>query len=574
MKRSIAALALAGLVGVGWLVFAGEDEKSIVPPTPSAVPADQSETPVLRPELVLAPLTPRVEAEPADTTTQAVRSEKPTYPQRAVEEKPSDPDNGIKPDFPWHSALNALASPGPDRRERAMLDFLKTTVRLGGERLDEVLAELAAGCGLKIVISPEALELFEEEEVTVHLRLVRISLKNTLNLLLASHESLVWYREKDTFHVGIRQCVVMEEVAEGPDFRSFPLERDAEQVEERTRRITVNFPDTPLREVISFIQDITGENVIVDSSVDTESKTVNAKFSAPLSPREVLLKLVQPIGLDVVRRHEALFVTQPEEAAETRASQAQVESDRQEGATHLQRVVPGSFASGTPVQAAGLVGATGLEVGLDDAIRSSTETVSLPPNSMVEEVCERIAIRTGMEWRLQRSMEDTQRVRLDWFGSDAASRALLQNAWHSAAGAPERFTQLAQAALADLEAARTLSNNLDLAALRDARRRKGEAYGAASVAVARAWVAADAAKGVAPNEVPAERIESAANLARALRGSPNHGRGSDCWDASGRLAAGNAVECAGCYVLILRDVAIWLGQPQRSEPHPGAALLR
>ncbi len=80
-----------------------------------------------------------------------------------------------------------------------------------------------------------------------------------------------------------------------------------------SRTVTLNFPDTPFAEVVSFLQDITGLNITVGGSVDTEEKTVQLRL------RDILLEdalkiILEQTGLAMTFRNETLLITEPEEA--------------------------------------------------------------------------------------------------------------------------------------------------------------------------------------------------------------------------------------------------------------------
>ena len=80
-----------------------------------------------------------------------------------------------------------------------------------------------------------------------------------------------------------------------------------------SRTVTLNFPDTPFAEVVSFLQDITGLNITIGASVDAEEKTVRLRL------RDILLQdamkiILEQTGLAMTYANETLLITQPEEA--------------------------------------------------------------------------------------------------------------------------------------------------------------------------------------------------------------------------------------------------------------------
>lgn len=65
-----------------------------------------------------------------------------------------------------------------------------------------------------------------------------------------------------------------------------PPPTPAERIEQELarRRVTLNFPDTPMTEVVSFLQDITGLNIVLQPEVDGEQRKVMLRL------RDVSLK--------------------------------------------------------------------------------------------------------------------------------------------------------------------------------------------------------------------------------------------------------------------------------------------
>ncbi|HBP23669.1 MAG TPA: hypothetical protein DEA08_38565 [Planctomycetes bacterium] len=75
-----------------------------------------------------------------------------------------------------------------------------------------------------------------------------------------------------------------------------------------SRPVTLNFPDTALSEVISFLQDITGLNITLGAGVDGEETTVSLRL------REILLKdalkiILEQTDLAMTFKNETLLIT-------------------------------------------------------------------------------------------------------------------------------------------------------------------------------------------------------------------------------------------------------------------------
>lgn len=81
----------------------------------------------------------------------------------------------------------------------------------------------------------------------------------------------------------------------------------------KSRKVTLNFPETPFGEVVSFLQDITGLNITVSPQVDQEQTTVSLRLKD--IPLEDAMKLIlEQTKLAMVFQNETLLITPPEEA--------------------------------------------------------------------------------------------------------------------------------------------------------------------------------------------------------------------------------------------------------------------
>jgi general secretion pathway protein D len=90
------------------------------------------------------------------------------------------------------------------------LDSQQITLSFDETPFEEAIDFLRDITGLNYVISADARDLIENEEVTVSLRLKDISLKNALNLILASNESLSWRIEDGVIKIGTEEDSVPE----------------------------------------------------------------------------------------------------------------------------------------------------------------------------------------------------------------------------------------------------------------------------------------------------------------------------------------------------------------------------
>jgi hypothetical protein len=81
----------------------------------------------------------------------------------------------------------------------------------------------------------------------------------------------------------------------------------------KSRKVTLNFPETPFAEVISFLQDITGLNITVSPAVDQEEVTVSLRLrEIPLE--DALRIILEQTQLAMAFKNETLMITPPDEA--------------------------------------------------------------------------------------------------------------------------------------------------------------------------------------------------------------------------------------------------------------------
>jgi type II secretory pathway component GspD/PulD (secretin) len=85
------------------------------------------------------------------------------------------------------------------------LDSQQISLNFDGTAFDEAIDFLRDITGLNYVVTKDAKDLIENESVTVSLRLKNISLKNALNLILASNESLQWRIESGVLKIGTEE---------------------------------------------------------------------------------------------------------------------------------------------------------------------------------------------------------------------------------------------------------------------------------------------------------------------------------------------------------------------------------
>lgn len=138
-----------------------------------------------------------------------------------------------------HAWAQQAPAPTPDQRATTALER-KVTVSFDQTPLDEVAAFMSDVLEASVVVAPG----YGELEVSMRLR--DVTAKTALSLAAAGGELEV--------SVG---CGVIYLHPAGEGFGPVP----ALPLDLSGRRVTLNFPETPFSEVLSFLQDITGANV-------------------------------------------------------------------------------------------------------------------------------------------------------------------------------------------------------------------------------------------------------------------------------------------------------------------------
>lgn len=278
----------------------------------------------------------------------------------------------------------AHAAKNESLRER--LDTQRLTLQFDQTPFAEALDYLRDITKHNYVVSSDARDLIEQEEVTVSLRLRGISAHNALKLVLAAHESLTYRLRSgviriETFEsaseleveaydvadivsgkvqgqggVSLSPEVLIEliesliesdegsvEYTSGDEGRKATLvarraRRDQARIAKllaylrkperheatdpawvtryeetlATRKVTLNFPDTPLSDVVGFLQDITALNLSISGGVDGDETTVNLRLrEVPLG--EALTIILEQTGLARSYRNETLLIHDPSE---------------------------------------------------------------------------------------------------------------------------------------------------------------------------------------------------------------------------------------------------------------------
>lgn len=111
-----------------------------------------------------------------------------------------------------------------------------------------------------------------------------------------------WMKEVQSREIGIAQ-----KESRDPDWV-----RDYKQIL-NSRTVTFNFPDTPLAEVVAFLQETTGLNITLGASVDPEETTVQLRLSDVIL-KDALDLILEQTELALSFRNETIMITAPDEA--------------------------------------------------------------------------------------------------------------------------------------------------------------------------------------------------------------------------------------------------------------------
>ncbi len=91
-----------------------------------------------------------------------------------------------------------------------------------------------------------------------------------------------------------------------------PWIRSYERVLE-TRKVTLNFPDTPLSDVVDFLQDITGLNITIASAIDGDDLSISLTLR-DIRLGDALAIILEQVGLARSFSDGTLLITEPEAA--------------------------------------------------------------------------------------------------------------------------------------------------------------------------------------------------------------------------------------------------------------------
>jgi hypothetical protein len=195
----------------------------------------------------------------------------------------------------------------------------RITLNFDGVPLDEAAGFISDITGIQCRLSPTA----SAEDATVSLRLKDISLKNAMNLIVASSSKLVWDVDRDGLLIRTVSTPSFEARLTKVAAEALSANTSADQAAIRERlqsqAISVSFTDTPLAEVVDFMRDITGLNYVIPAGVDT-TQTVTCTFS-DRTLSDALSTLLEPLDLGTSIEAGVILIV-PSERANRRSSLA------------------------------------------------------------------------------------------------------------------------------------------------------------------------------------------------------------------------------------------------------------
>jgi hypothetical protein len=339
MRRKLAAAAALVLIGLvaAWLLRPGlPAETSPAPAAPSspthatpivleapAVPAT-AETPAVVVSAMRAPSVPVAAVAvvaPVSTASQ----------DRVVESLAWDEIEHDPPPYPWPVGP-------PSRDARTVSDESLVSLRFEDTPILTAIEYLNLLGVSRITLDAAARARVEAAESKVNLRLRDVSFTNAIRLVLTSDEQLVACFDANGVHLGTTdepKPPVAETPRPTPSFGA--TLRDAiawgpcnnrwrdDTVKALDRNLTFNFDETPLNEVVQFLEDFSTAEIRISKAIDGDEVKVTRR-AAGRSLRAVLDDVVAETGLAWSVKNRAIFVQPKEEVLETHPDQLQGET--------------------------------------------------------------------------------------------------------------------------------------------------------------------------------------------------------------------------------------------------------
>lgn len=206
-----------------------------------------------------------------------------TLPALAQEKKPEAPQEkqGEKKDE---------KNEDPDVQAQKKLDEQKLSLNFEDTPAAEVFDFLRDITGLNIVVATDALN---EKRIT--LKLKEVSVATALKLILAVGD--------DVKHEVWRGVVFVSRKDEKPEPKASAKLSDAAK---GATKVSLNFVDTPLADVVDFLAELTALNFAIDAKVKKEQKVTLRAKDLPLSAIVDLLCRAHGLRLDVVDKVNVL----------------------------------------------------------------------------------------------------------------------------------------------------------------------------------------------------------------------------------------------------------------------------
>lgn len=237
-------------------------------------------------------------------------------PHRAHVDLATD-EHGDAPPYPF-------PEPAPDPLE-TRLSTRKVTLHFNGIPVGEALEVLSQLAGVPIELDPRLAGAASKARVTLGVRDVSMTTALLLLVGVLGEDAVRVYAPSKVRIVPAGAeppRPLWQRVSAAAIFASFRAGGEPEWVQEYKRRlalqkVTANFSETPLSEVVQFFQDLTGLNVTVDPSVDLEALKLSV-LVREVPAGDLLAEVCAMTSLTSSYKNETIFlrpVAAPERAA-------------------------------------------------------------------------------------------------------------------------------------------------------------------------------------------------------------------------------------------------------------------
>ncbi|MDF1664390.1 MAG: DUF4974 domain-containing protein [Planctomycetota bacterium] len=303
----------------------------------------------------------------------------------------------------WVQGMEEFARDKNQSLIAAKLELLIVNLSLDAQLLEDVLEDLnRSGLGFEIRVDPRVLEYLKKNEVEVSLRLKSISLKDALTLILSVHPDLVYFIDNGILEITWKQLAPLSQRAqEAKLFERIPIDQlhaDYRKVL-RTRKVSLNFKNTPLSDVISFLQDISGLNITVSRTIDTEALLVNHEAQDTLE--NILKAILSKHKLHWIFENETLKVVDKASSDAFWQNLNKIETQQKTAQQHLNSKASRSLSGASLGQALSFLKSE-FQVGTSNSASYSWNgALRVNQGDSLALICERMALLADGSWELR-----------------------------------------------------------------------------------------------------------------------------------------------------------------------------